>query len=78
MKLAVIIFLDSLLDFTGYIVAFCQIRLIGIGCLQTSSDRHYDSEAVVLLAVTIRRYRGSWVGLLTAFEVGYRKKIRAS
>ncbi|KAH7201098.1 hypothetical protein BKA60DRAFT_581924, partial [Fusarium oxysporum] len=54
-KLAVIVFLDSLLDFTGHIVAFRQIRLVGIGCLQTSSE-HRDSEAVMLLAVAIRRY----------------------
>ncbi|KAK7585602.1 hypothetical protein V3481_011889 [Fusarium oxysporum f. sp. vasinfectum] len=62
--------------------------------LQASSDsRHRDGAAVLLLAVAIRRYRGSRIGSLTvddlsvvsagvgervAFEVGCRKKIGAS
>ncbi|KAG7429801.1 putative RNA-directed DNA polymerase from transposon BS [Fusarium oxysporum f. sp. raphani] len=63
-KLAVIVFLDSLLDFTGHIVTFRQITPVGIGCLQASSDsRHRDSEAMMLLAVAIRR--GSRIGSLT-------------
>ncbi|EGU78097.1 hypothetical protein FOXB_11402 [Fusarium oxysporum f. sp. conglutinans Fo5176] len=37
-KLAVIVFLDSLLDFTGHIVTFRQITPVGIGCLQASSE----------------------------------------
>ncbi|RKK96395.1 hypothetical protein BFJ68_g14402, partial [Fusarium oxysporum] len=58
-KLAVIVFLDSLLDFTGHIVTFRQITPVGIGCLQASSDRHRDSEAMMLLAVAIRSRIGS-------------------
>ncbi|KAM5524582.1 hypothetical protein FOXYSP1_00625 [Fusarium oxysporum f. sp. phaseoli] len=50
-----IIFLNSLLDFMGHIMTFHQITPVGIRCLQASSNRHRDSEAMMLLAVAIRR-----------------------
>ncbi|KAI8407981.1 hypothetical protein FOFC_10911 [Fusarium oxysporum] len=61
--LALLILRKSFFDYINHIVAFCYIRLVGIGCLQASSDRHRYGAAVMLLAVAIRSIR---IGSLTA------------